>query len=57
VFTENTLGFAALCEINNGLRAQGKGMILSETLGAAGYAFVDYGDKHNVFDLDGEATK
>lgn len=32
-------------------------MILSETLGAAGYAFVDFGDKHNVFDLDGEATK
>lgn len=46
-----------MCKINEGLRAQGKGFILSETLGAAGYGFVDFGDNHQVFDIDGEATK
>jgi ubiquitin-activating enzyme E1 len=46
VFTENQQGFADLCVVNNGLRAQGKGFIMAETLGAAGYCFVDFGDNH-----------
>jgi hypothetical protein len=29
---------------------------LSETLGLAGYVFVDFGDKHIVVDGDGEAV-
>lgn len=33
------------------------GFILSETLGAAGYTFLDYGDQHLVSDADGEQTK
>jgi ubiquitin-activating enzyme E1 len=43
--------------LNEKLRAAGVGFILSETLGAAGYTFLDFGDKHQVFDQDGEPTK
>jgi len=33
------------------------GFILSETLGAAGYTFLDYGEKHLISDADGEQTQ
>jgi hypothetical protein len=35
-------------------RAKNVGYISSATLGPWGYAFVDFGDKHNVTDHDGE---
>ena len=30
---------------------------MAETLGACGYVFVDYGEKHHVTDLDGKVAK
>ena len=30
---------------------------MAETLGACGYVFIDYGDKHEVTDLDGKVPK
>jgi len=56
-FTENLSGFEHLIACNEMCRANNVGFVLSETLGAAGYAFVDYGIAHKVFDFDGEATK
>ena len=55
--TENLSSFAKLVEINEACRAANVGFVLSETLGAAGYAFVDYGNDHKIFDFDGEPTK
>lgn len=31
--------------------------MLTETLGLLGYAFVDYGENHKIFDHNGENTK
>lgn len=33
------------------------GFIVTETLGLMGYAFVDYGENHKIFDHDGEVCK
>jgi hypothetical protein len=30
---------------------------MAETMGVAGYTFVDFGDSHVMFDKDGEPTK
>jgi ubiquitin-activating enzyme E1 len=54
--TENLFPITRLIEINKKARAEKVGFILSETLGAMVYAFVDYGS-HTIFDADGEQTK
>jgi ubiquitin-activating enzyme E1 len=56
-YTENFGGLEHLKAVNHLCRQNRVGFILSETLGASGYAFVDYGDKHIVTDHDGEQTK
>ena len=43
--------------MNEQVRARGGGFIIAESLGPAGYAFLDYGNNHKVFDMDGEQTK
>ena len=57
VVTENFWGTQRLIEIDELCRAQGKGFILSETLGVMSYAFLDYGPQFKVTDKDGEQTK
>jgi len=57
VFTENLCGIESLMEFNEVARANDCGFILAETLGVAGYTFVDFGDAHVMFDKDGEPTK
>lgn len=42
---------------NNQARAKGVGFILGQNLGAAGYLFVDFGEKFQIFDKDGEQTQ
>jgi molybdopterin/thiamine biosynthesis adenylyltransferase len=56
-YTERFETIDHLEKINEFCRANKVGFILSETLGAAGYAFLDYGNSHIVTDNDGEATK
>jgi ubiquitin-activating enzyme E1 len=56
-YTENLNGVKNITEVNNFCHAKGVGFILSETLGALGYAFVDYGEKHGINDADGEQCK
>lgn len=55
-FTERFLSISDLEEVNEICRSNGVGFILSETLGLAGYAFVDYGINHVVSDPNGEKT-
>ena len=55
-YTENFEGIDHLIQVNQFCRANKKGFILSETLGAAGYTFIDFGDNHIVSDADGEFT-
>ena len=56
-FTERFLSISDLEEVNEICRSNGVGFILSETLGLAGYAFVDYGINHVVSDPNGEKTQ
>lgn len=55
--THTTLSITDLVALNEKCRENKTGFVLSETLGAAGYIFVDFGDKHVVSDLDGEPCK
>lgn len=57
VFTENFVGIEALMDFNQAARSAECGFILAETMGVAGYTFVDFGDSHVMFDKDGEPTK
>jgi ubiquitin-activating enzyme E1 len=57
VVTEHHMKSSELMAMNEKVRARGGGFIIAESLGPAGYAFLDYGDSHKVFDLDGEQTK
>lgn len=43
--------------VNRFCHANKIGFILSENLGAAGYAFLDFGDQHLITDADGEQVK
>ena len=43
-----------LWRLNEALRAERKGFILSQTLGVYGYTFVDYGDEFMILDENGE---
>ncbi len=43
--------------VNRFCHANKIGFILSENLGAAGYAFLDFGDQHLINDADGEQVK
>jgi len=55
--TENFWSNAKLREINEMCRANRVGFILTETLGLAGYTFLDYGTDFMVTDKDGEQTR
>lgn len=57
VVTENLMGLDALIALNEKCRASKIGFILSETLGAAGYIFLDYGSDFVITDENGEQTK
>jgi len=57
VYTENLTNIANLMEVNALCRQHNIGFVLTETLGLLGYAFVDYGENHKIFDHNGEATK
>eukprot|EP00343_Euplotes_focardii_P012921 CAMPEP_0205833078 /NCGR_PEP_ID=MMETSP0206-20130828/48682_1 /ASSEMBLY_ACC=CAM_ASM_000279 /TAXON_ID=36767 /ORGANISM="Euplotes focardii, Strain TN1" /LENGTH=1012 /DNA_ID=CAMNT_0053139147 /DNA_START=84 /DNA_END=3122 /DNA_ORIENTATION=+ len=46
-----------LFKLNEALREQNKGFILTQSLGAYGYTFVDYGDNFIVRDPTGEESK
>ena len=57
VVTEMFWNTDRLVEINELCRANRVGFILSENMGLASYAFLDYGPEFMVTDKDGEATK
>lgn len=57
IVTELFHNIEELCRLNEALRAAKKGFILSQTLGAYGYTFVDYGDEFMILDETGEDTK
>lgn len=57
IVTELFQSTEELFKLNEELRVQNKGFILSQTLGAYGYTFVDYGDNFIVRDATGEETK
>lgn len=46
-----------IVEINNYCRANKKGFIYSGMLGLYGFGFVDFGESHNVFDMNGEEPR
>jgi len=48
---------AMIMQANEACRANKTGFILAETLGGAGFVFVDFGDKHVITDADGEPCK
>lgn len=56
-YSENLNGFNHLKQVNHFCRSANIGFILTENLGLLGYAFVDYGENHKIFDHDGEPTK
>ena len=56
-YTENLTSIANLIQINELCRQNNIGFVLTETLGLLGYAFVDYGENHKIFDHNGENTK
>lgn len=56
-YTEVFDNLASLQEVNQFCRKNGVGFLLSQTLGLAGYAFLDYGENFSIFDHDGEQTK
>jgi len=55
--THTNLNYHTLVDANERCRANKTGFILAETLGASGYIFTDFGDKHIVTDLDGEPCR
>lgn len=55
--TENFWDTARLFAINERCRANKVGFIMTETLGLAAYAFVDFGNEHIITDKDGEFTR
>ena len=57
VFTELFHSTEELFKINEALRTQKKGFILTQSLGVYGYTFVDYGDDFTIMDETGEDTK
>jgi ubiquitin-activating enzyme E1 len=57
VVTELFGSTEGLFKLNEDLRAENKGFILSLSLGAYGFTFVDYGNEFMVHDETGEDTK
>lgn len=55
--TENFWHTDRLVAINEACRANRVGFILSENLGLASYAFLDYGTDHVITDKNGETTR
>jgi len=55
--TEILTNIDEIKSFNSFCRQKNIGFILSQNLGAFGYAFVDYGDKFMCIDADGEETK
>jgi len=56
-YTENFSGLSNLIAVNNFCRSKNIGFLLSETMGAAGYVFSDFGEKHIITDADGEQCR
>lgn len=56
VITENFWGSERLVQVNELCRANRVGFILSENMGLASYAFLDYGPEFVVTDSNGERT-
>jgi hypothetical protein len=46
-----------LVEVNSFCHSNKVGFVLSETFGAAGYTFLDYGDQHLITDPNGVPTE
>jgi ubiquitin-activating enzyme E1 len=46
-----------LIEYNNFCRSKGIGFIYSGNLGLYGFTFVDFGEKHKIFDQNGEECR
>lgn len=46
-----------LIELNKACHEKNIGFILAGNMGLYGYTFIDYGDKHRVFDPTGEESK
>ena len=57
VVTEILNNIDEVTAFNKYCHDHGKGFILSQNLGAYGYVFLDYGEKFQVNDADGEETK
>jgi ubiquitin-activating enzyme E1 len=56
-YTENLKSFKHIEEVNKFCHESNVGFILTENLGLLGYAFLDYGENHKIFDHDGENCK
>lgn len=56
-YTENFKNIDHLNEVNQFCRDNRVGFLLSETLGAVGYVFSDFGDQHVITDHNGEQCK
>lgn len=46
-----------LVQLNKATHSKGIGFILAGNLGLYGYTFVDFGEKHKIFDPTGEEAK
>ena len=57
VVTELLMNIDELVAVDKYCRANGKAFILSQTLGAAGYIFTDFGPEHKILDENGEECK
>jgi ubiquitin-activating enzyme E1 len=57
VITENFVNIDTITQFNNVCRKNNTNFIMTETLGAAAYAFLDFGDAHVIHDHNGEDTK
>ena len=55
--TEMVLSGPKMAAMNEACRTNKVGFILTETMGAAGYIFLDYGDEFIITDDNGEQTK
>ena len=55
--TENLVKVEAITQFNEWCRNNNTNFIMTETLGAAAYAFLDFGNEHIIHDHNGEDTK
>jgi ubiquitin-activating enzyme E1 len=57
VITENFVNIDTITQFNEVCRKNNTNFIMTETLGASAYAFLDFGDAHVINDHNGEDTK